>query len=216
MKTSNNTLRVVKQNLRLGEKVLKDFKQEYPYLKSNSMINVRMNRFDANIKDGTKRNGVVYFQKVNRQWQDLAPLLKGKSALTGFNIYNMRNNSVSAQNKLEYITNYMKIHRNANCRECSFVIYDKLKQIGHEPQNIKLDIIDIKTNKPIENHAFTVIGLDKNADITKPHTWGKNSVIVDAWCNIVQKTQDGIEYMKNLFRVDEKNRACTLTKYTHL
>ena len=216
MITCNNTPRVVKQNLRLGEKVLKEFKQEYPYLKSNSMINARMNRFQSGMQEIAKRDGLERFTEVNRKWQNVAPMLKGKSTLTGFNIYNMRNNSVNAKDKLEYVTNYMKTHRTANCRECSFVIYDKLKRMGQEPQNVKLDIIDVKTNKAVENHAFTVIGLDKNADITKPHTWGKNSIIVDAWCNIVKKSQDGLEYMKNLFGAGKDSKQFNFVKYSHL
>lgn len=215
MITCNNTPRVVKQNLRLGEKVLKEFKQEYPYLKSNSMINTRMYRFQTNMQEIAKRDGIERFTEVNQKWQDVAPLLKGKSALTGFNIYNMRNNSASANNQLEYFTKYMKRHRTANCRECSYVIYDKLKQMGQEPQNVKLNIFD-KTTNQVDNHAFTVIGLDKNADITNPHTWGKNSVIVDAWCNIVKKSQDGIEYMKNLFSAGKDTKQFDLVKYSHL
>ena len=216
MKTSNNCLRVVNQNLRLGEKVLKEFKREYPYLKSNSMINVRMKRFQVGMKCVAKRDGVERFAEVNRKWQDLAPMLKGKSVVTGFNIFNMRNSYFLNKNKLDFLTNYMGKEKTANCRECSFVIYDKLKKLGLEPQNVKIEVIDTNLDKVVDNHAFTVFGLSKNADIAKPHSWGKNAVIVDAWSNIVKKSQDALEYMKTLFNPESGEKTFELSKYQNL
>ena len=43
----------------------------------------------------------------------------------------------------------------------------------------------------IADHVFVVVGLDKTADLSKPSTWGKESVILDPWGNIVKPVYSG-------------------------
>ncbi len=38
--------------------------------------------------------------------------------------------------------------------------------------------------KAIDQHVFTVIGMDKHANIKEPETWGENAVVVDPWGDI--------------------------------
>ena len=44
----------------------------------------------------------------------------------------------------------------------------------------------IKNNNCTADHAFVVVGLDKNAKLNNPLTWGKEAVIIDSWGDIVQ------------------------------
>ena len=108
----------------------------------------------------------------------------------------------------------MKRDKSANCKECTTLIFDKLLKRGCKPQNIKLDIVSDAENTRPRNHTFTVIGLDNKADIAKPHTWGKDCIIIDGWANIVKRAQDGVEYLKQLFCVDSEQEKCIFKNYS--
>ena len=67
-----------------------------------------------------------------------------------------------------------------------------------------------------KNHAFTVIGLKQNADITKPNTWGKDAVIVDAWTKTVKRANEGIEYIKEIFKYNPEKEECVFSLYRNI
>lgn len=196
MITSNNAPKIVKQNLCTGEQVLREFKAEIPYFNSNTRINTAIQR-----------------HKDNEKYKALIIRLTGKSYLSGFKIQKLRYDYDKSNNKIEFLEGRIKQEKAANCKECAVLIYNRLAKRGQEPKNIKLDIVSSEENIKPKNHTFTVIGMDKNADISRPHTWGKNSVIVDGWANIVQKSQEGIEYLKQLFNVNPEKEKCIFKDY---
>lgn len=56
-------------------------------------------------------------------------------------------------------------------------------------KNVAMIALTMKGQNPldpgaIDQHVFAVMGLDKDADLTKPETWGENAVVVDPWGNI--------------------------------
>ncbi|MDD3236467.1 MAG: hypothetical protein PHV37_00035 [Candidatus Gastranaerophilales bacterium] len=57
-----------------------------------------------------------------------------------------------------------------------------------------------------DQHVFAVLGLDDNADLSNPETWGENAVMVDPWANnalpIVpdEKGTSGINKLYSTFR----------------
>jgi len=46
-------------------------------------------------------------------------------------------------------------------------------------------------NATATDHVFVVVGLDKNADLKNPSTWGKEAVIIDPWGEIVKPVSNG-------------------------
>ncbi|MCM1265803.1 MAG: hypothetical protein NC200_06350 [Candidatus Gastranaerophilales bacterium] len=198
MITCNNNLSVVKQKLRLGEQVLKDFKSEYPYIRSNTLINTKIEK-----------------HQNDARYSSILPKLSGRSCLAGLKIQGLRYNYERSSQSIEVLQKGIKKDKSANCKECATLIFDKLVKRGEKPQNIKFDIVSESEKSKPKNHTFTVIGLAENADITKPHTWGKNCVIVDGWANIVQKAQDGVEYLKELFNFDAAKEQCVFKKYSN-
>ena len=47
--------------------------------------------------------------------------------------------------------------------------------------------------------------MKRRAIINKPETWGKHAVIVDAWGNICDKVEDGLEKIKQMFKFNPEN-----------
>lgn len=183
--------RIVTQNLYKGESVLRDFNTQYPYLKSN-----------------TKYNHLIDLHKNNEQYAKLIPIIKGKSILAGFVLNQIRNTYKQTTDKITYLKNAVKHQKTANCQECAFLVHNKLSEQGILAQNVRMNFVTKGTDKIPKNHAFTVIGLDKEADITRPNTWGKNAVIVDAWTNTVKRARDGIKYIKEFFNFNPEKEDC--------
>lgn len=198
MKVRNNNLSAIKQNLIVGERTLREFRSDIPYINSNTKINMKINEHID-----------------NPQYSDLITKMRAKSIVTGFKISNLRNAYEKSPNKIGFLYNKMKESKIGNCKECGAIIYNKLESIGATPQNVKLDFVDKKDGTKQLNHTFTVIGLDKDADITNPNTWGKNSVIVDGWSNFVKRTKDGIEHLKQIFKIDDNKTQCVFSEYSN-
>jgi hypothetical protein len=52
---------------------------------------------------------------------------------------------------------------------------------------------------PWKDHTFLVLGIDPNAELTQPETWGRNAIIVDPWMGLVASVPDGLEQMRKFF-----------------
>lgn len=190
--------RVLTQNLYNGEKVLKEFKSEYPYIKSN-----------------TKYNTIIDRHKDDERYADILPRLRGQSQLSGLVVYQIRSSYQSQPNKINYLKQAVKFSKVANCQECAFLIHDKLEKAGIPSQNIRLNFEQKNGFDTTKNHAFTVIGMNKNADVSNPKTWGKNAVIIDAWSNMVTRVREGIDFIKQTFKFDPEKENCVFSKHSN-
>ena len=191
--------KIITQNLYAGEKALKTFKAEFPYFHSN-----------------TKINTAIRTHEDNKRYSDLIPRLRKQSIVTGLKINNLRLAYASIPNKIQYLTQNIKFNKAANCCECSFLIHDTLKQQGVESQNVIMNIFKNGEERFDRNHAFTVIGLKKDANISNPKTWGKHAVIVDGWANIVKRAKEGLDYFTELFGFNSETEHITLDKYRNI
>jgi hypothetical protein len=190
--------RVLTQNLYNGEKVLKEFKSEFPYIKSN-----------------TKYNTIIERHKDDERYAGIIPLLRGQSQLSGLVVYQMRNSYNAQKNKLGYLKQAVKFLKVANCQECAFLIHDKLDKAGIPSQNIRVNFEQKNGFDTTKNHAFTVIGMDKKADFSNPKTWGKNAVIIDGWSNMVTRVREGIDFIKQTFKFDPEKENCVFSKHNN-
>ena len=79
--------------------------------------------------------------------------------------------------------------------------------------------LDYYKNKVRTNtdHVFVIVGLDKNADLSNPSTWGKEAVIVDPWGDIVKPVSNGDninqEWVKEMKKLLETQNDLTFINY---
>lgn len=183
--------KIVTQNIYNGEKALRRFNSEFPYVCSN-----------------TQYNTIIERHKDDSRYEKLLPIIKGKSCLAGLKLDGIRATYKQTPDKINYLKKAVKFQKVANCQERSFLIHNELEQMGIKSQNIRLNFVPKNDKKISKNHAFTVIGLDNNAEINNPHTWGKNAVIVDAWANMVKRAAEGIEYIKTILKFNPEIENC--------
>ena len=102
-----------------------------------------------------------------------------------------------------------------NCSDQAILAANYL-MMANGIDNIALIACTMKGQNPLspestDQHVFTVIGLDKNADLTDPTTWGENSVIVDPWGNIAAPTDSSDPSQSGLNRLFAKFRTKFMT-----
>ncbi|MDD3013290.1 MAG: hypothetical protein PHC34_06255 [Candidatus Gastranaerophilales bacterium] len=200
-KKSNISFEGLKENLRLGEKVLKEFNGEFGKPKSNTFINAKI------LQHQTNQAYIPVIQKIS-------------SVSDKYNkeVRSLRNNMTGDYPTLdEYINKLKEMVKNtnyANCGEQTNIIQYKLLQQGELPHNIRLLITEKTTNKKQENlwdHVFTVFGQKKYAHLNFPNAWGNQAVIIDAWSGIVTKAQDALDYLKQFMCFDPQKHNISYT-----
>ncbi len=194
-----STRRIITENLYNGEKALRGFNAEFPYIRSN-----------------IKYNSIIERHKNNETYSKIIPKLRGKSVISGLMISQMRGMYENAPDKIKFLSKAVKATKTAGCRECSFLIRDRLEKMGIESQNIRFYVEQKNGFDTNKNHAFTVIGLDKGADLNNPDTWGKNAVIVDGWANMVKRAKEGIEYFKTLFKYNPEKEVYKFEEHRNI
>lgn len=92
----------------------------------------------------------------------------------------------------------------ANCGEQAVLVSKALEDRGVANEIISMNIYKNNSAYVVDGHSFCVIGLDDNADIAKPDTWGSEAVIVDLWSNTVDKASKAIKYFSRIFQISKK------------
>lgn len=180
----------LKENLRLGEQVLKEFKREFPrHIRSGTFLEIKIAQHSG--KDKFERSALPKARPIAQRY-----LNERTNAIKSLNL-----NPHSFDDFISELKTSMKTKRFANCHEHAFVAKHNLLKKGEDPHIISINILDIQTNKYKDKyssyHIFTVFGLKKDAQFNKPETWGQEAVVVDTWGgNIVSKAQDAIEHFK--------------------
>lgn len=180
--------RSLKQNLRVGEEVCRAFKNEFPVLRSNTLVAVKIDKHAGNSK----------FRSIIAKLKDIQ--YKYESGIKyDLNVKMMWLNSKPG----EYVTNLKKTiaaGRYANCPQHAIVNGSELLKRGESPHLISLKILDIVTGRPIDTraHVFPVFGLKENAWPNIPQTWGNKAVVADTWANRVMPAGEAVEYYKEL------------------
>ncbi len=86
-----------------------------------------------------------------------------------------------------------------DCGECAKAVQKRFLKEAAPAINVVMEITE-KDKASKSNHMFTLSNISPDADISKPTTWGKDSVITDLWGGFAKKTQDALEYLQNLFK----------------
>ena len=89
----------------------------------------------------------------------------------------------------------------ANCAERAYIVQSELLKQKEAAHVVKMTLQD-KSNPDLKikfgEHVFTVFGLKRGSDLTKPEKWGDNAVVVDWWANMVMSARDAIDYYKKI------------------
>lgn len=218
----NTPIRTLKQNLELGETILHEFKKEFPALRSNSFLKLKISQH------GDSR----YYQEIMPKIEVLAAKYMKKIIKMRIKL-NVYHASFSAY--IKKLRKIMQKQNIANCSENANIMLHELQKKGEKPYRIKIKIFDVlagvvdnsnhsrnisktrkirkiskirkvRRTKPWGDHSFVVFGLKKGASAKRPNTWGQEAVIVDPWCNIVMKASDAMEYLKQQFGFDPKHQ----------
>lgn len=191
-----------KENLRLGEDVLRAFKKKFPYLKSNTFIEAKIEQNTNNPKFTTllkslNKLAIVYGENVLKNMKKLADFYPRTRKLQ---------NTKNFVNKLEEL---LLENNSINCYEPSEIIKLDLLRKKEKPKLIYLKARE-KYTKEIKQHTFLIFGLKKEAKINNPKTWGQNAVVVDSWSNLVLPAKEALEYFENFFKFNSKTHKIRL------
>ena len=174
----------LKKNLRQGEGVLKEYKKQYPCVKSSTFWQQRLDR----IKDKRKGDFMkcqIIIDEYGNSINDMRYLVE-----------------LSARPKTE-LKKTLAQQKIANCGEITNIISDILrkKKIKHKQVGFYIYTGD-STGK---DHLFCIIGVKKKADMTNPSTWGNSAVVIDGWMNFALSVPDAIREYENFYMAHHRS-----------
>ena len=187
----------LKENLRLGEGVYRDFKKEFPFLRSNTFVGSKIIQCE-----GSDRFEKIK-PKADKLVKDYGEGIVNIRELLKVPYYNNLEEFVVATKKL------VSKYGFANCAEQTDIVQNKLLKKGEKAHRIKMVVRDIESNrlKAYGDHVFSVFGLKKGAKPDYPNTWGNKAVVVDTWANRVMPANEAIDYYKSKlgFNIEKHN-----------
>ena len=191
----------IKQEKILAEKLLSESKQFLPYIKSNTFVRAK-----------------IQLHYKNRKYNDLIEKLNSLAILYSANISLLRNTLRQHHyktfeqlvNKLNFLVPKIGY---ANCGELNYqlqykFLMNKIKAHAVMMQSYNMSTLDKNKWK---NHTFVIFNLKSGAKLDEPSTWGNKAIIADAWCNIVMKATDALEYYKSFFSINPKKEIILFT-----
>ena len=172
----------IKPEMRIAEQVLKEFKQEFPYLQSSSIIGAKIDLHEEN----PKCRKII--ESLYRRGEDLETEIDNATNALLAKRY------MSIDDFLIALKQHVKKSGKANCAEEALIIYKSLQDKGFKPQVFQMRTV--LNNGLHPNHYSTVFNLKEGARIDDPTTWGSKAIIVDGWKRIVMKATDALEFFK--------------------
>ena len=107
----------------------------------------------------------------------------------------------------------------ANCGEMANIAQHKLNDNGIKADVVRLLFHQYRRGQSRSNgvcdHIFTVINLDKNADLRKPETWGNEAIIIDPWLGIAKRANLALKQIKELMEYSPTTEYYELMPHNH-
>lgn len=192
----------LRENIIIGEQALKDFRKNYKQLVSPTFLNLRLEKY----KDIDSFSTIIpKIQAISHQNAKHIGTIRVKYFYKNYKTYEMF---------ITQLKNVVKLYKVANCKEQAFLLQHDLIKKGVDANKVSFwieDKITQKTKTEAEGHSFVVIGMNKNADINNPLSWGKpdkngpylkdEAVVVCPWSGEgrAKRARIAIEDMKKLF-----------------
>lgn len=185
----------LEDNINIGKNSLNTFNEQYPNLKSGTFNEDLFSFLKEYAKDETKLKELKSLAKENTSISQLVEYLEN---------YSNKQDIKSFKHNAKQLTKD-KAKGDANIKDCLDRAQIIQKNLQSKGINCRIGGLGHRNFKRPE-HAFAVIGLPDNADMSNPSTWGENAVIIDAWAGKVFKYADGIEYYSQFLRYDNNNK----------
>lgn len=169
-----------KEGLQLAEQVLRDTQNRFGRPRSSTYLRTKVSHHKNNPK----------YEQINNKLYN-----KSLSYDTVISFYDVKTvDRASLTDKKEDV--YY-----GDCGHCTKAVQHEFWFKHHKPSvNVVMNVD--RNNKFYCNHAFNISNIQKGMDITKPHTWGKETVVTDLWSGIALKSDDAINYFYKLFNVN--------------
>lgn len=193
--TNSNSLQFkgLRQNLRVGDEVLREFNREFGRLKSSSFIKAKMDYHS----DNPLYDSVL--PKLKPVYRKYSKMIEGIRSLPVF--YSIP--SQDPKGFVKKIISVVKQYKYANCSVRSWIVQDKLLEKGKTAHCLSMTVKN-KDGKVLEDlgHEFVVFGLKEKAKLTNPKTWGTNAVIVDPWTGNPFDAKEGLKAITEFLKID--------------
>lgn len=191
------------EDLKLSEDIVKDIRRMH--IQSDTYLDLRIAQREIAAQQGDKRSLKILPKLCKLNQEIYSRTLQFRDALYGKKLANEE----KFQNYDEFasiLKKYMVKGKVANCAEQAYLAQAKLKSHNKDSKAIYAHIHDKRTDDYRINgqHVFLVLGLDKNAKISEPKTWGTNAIIVDPWSGLVKRANQGLKTIKDLFIFDSQ------------
>ena len=169
-----------KDGLQLAERVLRDTQNYYGRPKSSTYLVSK-----------------IIYHKNNPKYKDVAQKVYNKALEYEEIIYHSGIKTVDRV----LLSQPKEPFYYGNCGHCAKAIQHEL-WFKYKVPSVNV-VMEAKTsNSKFCNHAFNVSNIQKGMDITKPHTWGKETVVTDLWSGIALKSDDAINHFYRLFNIN--------------
>ena len=180
----------IKREKILAESILREYKSSFPYVKSNSFIETKINAHCKSLR-----------------YKSLIPKLFKLADRYTINIKLSRQN-LRKRNRFKSYSQFITVLKSillnkgyANCGELNYVLQDKFLKRNINAHMVCMQTLNKNSSGKVygKDHSFLVYNLNKNAKLYDPSTWGSKAIIADAWCNIVMPAYDALSYYRHFF-----------------
>ena len=166
-----------------AKSALNDFHEKYGKLKSAKLLEVIEKHClpDSDVKVDLDERKKQYLREYDKLCLEV--MCRGISG---------------KEDMCKFLKDYIAEHGNyIESPHCALLIEDILKNKG-----VKSQIVCLKDSEGKIEHYFNVIGMDENANVKDPYTWGKKAIVCDAWANACVEISDVLDFYENLFRIE--------------
>lgn len=200
----------LKQNLAIGESVVREFGRAFPHVKSSSFLSAKIYKLQQRNSFNLKNiSDVKFFSKYSKR-KKLINSLKDLFCRWHESVFktNRRLNELFAPSTRELVRKWEVALKQCecfvNCGEINQMLALKMRSEFKNITFVEMNIVNKKNGKSEASHLFVLLGMKKDGKCQNPSTWGENAVIIDGWAKMNMRAQDALEYYKGLFSVDKK------------
>jgi|GEM_PF-3061044 len=191
----------IKPEMRLAEKVLKQFYKDLGPIQSASLLDNKI----------TRHEGKPLFRHLVRSVRKIANRLDNEIHGFGFiraisRRYESIDEVADVFTKLVKKTGENSLKKKINkadCPEMGLIMMKRLMDQGLNPRFFKMTPNNTGLGK-YQPHYSVVIGLKPGAKIDKPSTWGSKAIIVDPLHKTVVKAHKGLRFLADTCSVGNR------------
>ena len=179
--------------IQTAREYLAKFNSEFGEPKSSTYVCEEIKRAKLN---GASEDEMTKLLEKRQQYQKQVKILRKNMWSQKFS---------SFEEYTEYLSQYVKDKGTfVNCNETLDLLTSMLQKRGIDSKRVYMHSVDSMGNSTSKaEHVFCVLGLDKNAKISDPATWGKSAVICDPWAKFAKGAKEGLMEYEKLFTLDK-------------